>query len=990
MKRLFLLCLLIAVTATAFAQRVTVSGRVVEEDGTTPIEQATVQILSLPDSAYVNGCVTDPNGNFTLPAVKAGKYVVKVSFVGYNTQMKSITLVSSRTKENIGTCFLPQDGVLLGEAVVVAQAAQVEVKEDTIQYNASAYRVPEGSALEELVKKIPGAEVSEDGKITLNGKDISKIMVNGKEFFSGDTDMALKNITVDMIENLKAYDRKSDLARITGIDDGEEEAVLDLTMKQGQNQGTFANMDLGYGTKKRYTTRGMLNRFSDNYQVSIMGNANNTNDMGFPGGGGGFRGGNNNGLRANKRIGGNFAYENKYIETGGNIQYNHNSTDVQSLGSNHNFQSNQYGNSRSMQFGSSTNFNFDYRLEWKPDSMNNIIFRPRANYRKNSNDRNSLSTSSNSDPSEAGSLLSIIQEFLAEGNHSVFDALNDQQKLILLNAQRQETLSKSSSTEISGELQFNHKFSSNGRNLTFRVTGGFSDGKSESFTNSDQWFFQSGFDDTVTRRFTNTPTKNSNFSGRVTYSEPIAKAVYLQFSYMFTHRFSKSDKQVYDLGDLLNSADAIGMLPINYSQNQDKDQSKYVENVFDNHDIAVTLRVIRPKWQLNAGVNYKPQYSKTSYQQGANMDHLDVFSRSYNNVSPTIDYRYNFNKQTRLRIEWRNNASQPSVSNLVPAIDTSNPLTISAGNPELKPSYTNNVSLQFNTFIPSSQTTIVSRFNVRATSNNVSNMQVYRENGGTYSMPKNTDGNWNMFGMFVFNTALKDKRFNIGTFTNVMLNNMSSFFNNGQKVTLDTNNFQNFYNAFNQLEAIKNITKSLVINERLSFNFRSDWFDVGVNGGLQYQKSDNKLDASKNTNTYNFSYGLNGNLRFPWNMSISTDLTNNSRRGYSEPTFNTNELLWNVQISQSFLRGKAATLTLQFFDILGQQSTVSRSISANMQSDTEYNAIHKYAMLKFTYRLNLMGSRDARAGRGRDGWGGFPGGGFPGGGRPGGGFGRPF
>lgn len=990
-KKLMLLIMSLMVT-TAFAQRVTVSGRVTETDGKTPIEQATVQILSLPDSTYINGCVTNPKGNFTLPAVRPGQYAIKFSFVGYMSKVQSVNLTRNKTQVNLGTVTLADDAVMLKEAVVVAQAAQVEVIADTIQYNASAYRVPEGSALEELVKKIPGAEVSEDGKITLNGKDITKILVNGKEFFSDDPNVAMKNLTVDMVDKIKAYDKKSDQARVTGIDDGEEEAVLDLTMKKGQNQGVFANVTGGLGTKDRWMGQANVNRFSDHNQFSVMANLNNTNDMGFPGGGGGFRMGGNNGLTTRKMVGANFAMETKKLEMGGNIRFNYTKNDVQSIGSSINNQMENYSNNRSARLSKSQSINFDYRLEWKPTTSDNLIFRPRASYSKNDNTNNSYSTSSKVNPEDEPSLLAEIKEFLNGSGISVLQALPEQQRLNLINAQMSQSLSNSKNTNVSGELQYNHKFGDSGRNLTFRLTAGYTDGSSESFSNTDQWLFQYGDSASHVRRYTDTPSKNYNYSGRLTYSEPIAKGVYLQLSYQYTHRFSKNDQNTYDWRNQLDLLDnPIGFLPSNYLSFRDPSQSKYVENNFNDHNVGLTLRVNQPKWQLNAGAMWRPQHTQTYYQQGAEMTHLESFSHNYYNLAPTIDYRYNFSKQTRLRVQWRSNASQPSVSNMIPIINNSNPLNVSGGNPELEPSYSNNISAMFNTFIPSSQTSIMTNINYRSTSNSVSNMTVNNKmTGGTVSMPKNIDGNWNAMGMFVFNTAFKDKRFTVGSFSNVSFNNMASYFSNASsseeaQSMIRVDNFQHFLEDFRNLKAEKNITKNTSLSERLNFAFRTDLFDVGINGSIQYSNVTNKLQPKSNARTYNYSYGINGNLNLPWSMSISTDLTNSSRRGYNDASYNTNELLWNVQVSQRFLKGKAATLTLQIYDILRQQTNFSRSVIGTGWSDTEYNAINSYAMLKFSYRLNLLGSKDMRDRmRGRMGGpGGFGGPGGPGG--PGGG-----
>ncbi|MCF0160242.1 MAG: TonB-dependent receptor, partial [Bacteroidaceae bacterium] len=582
-KKFLLLFLLSFMVMSAAAQRVTVSGRVTEKDGKTPIEQATVQILSLPDSTYINGCVTNSRGVFTLPAVKPGNYAVKFSFVGYLTKTQGVNLTRNKTQVNLGTITLSDDAVMLKEALVIAQAAQIEVVADTVQYNVSAYRVPEGSALEELVKKIPGAEVSEDGKITLNGKDISKILVNGKEFFGDDPSVAMKNLTVDMVDKIKAYDKKSDQARVTGIDDGEEEAVIDLTMKKGQNQGIFANLTGGIGTKGRWMGQGNVNRFNDHNQFSIMANLNNTNDMGFPGGGGGFRMGGNNGLTTRKMFGGNFAMETSKLEMGGSLRYSYSKNDVQTVSSSFNNESQfaKYSNSNSARLAKSQSLNFDYRLEWKPTKFDNLIFRPRASWSKNDNTGSTYTTNSNEDPNSNDTFLSGVQSFLSGSGISVLEALPEYLVVNLVNAQKQESLSHSKSTSVSGELQYNHKFGESGRNLTFRVNAGYSDGNSESFSNSDQWFFAQVDSTSAIRRFTHTPTKNYNYSGRITYSEPIAKGIYLQFSYQYNHRLSKNDQNTYDWSSLESVLDnPIGYLPPDYLQYRDASQSKFVQNKF--------------------------------------------------------------------------------------------------------------------------------------------------------------------------------------------------------------------------------------------------------------------------------------------------------------------------------------------------------------------------------------------------------------------------
>ncbi|MEG2332670.1 MAG: carboxypeptidase-like regulatory domain-containing protein, partial [Bacteroides sp.] len=328
-----MLMLLCSISALAQNKVITVSGKVIEEDTKEPVEMAAVQLLSLPDSTQVVGVVTNKQGGFVLPKVKAGKYLLKISFIGFYTKMLPLQLANNVPVKNVGTIALKTDAVMLSEAVITAEAPQVSIVEDTLVYNSSAYRTPEGAMLEELVKKIPGAEVDESGNVKINGKEIKKIMVDGKEFFGGDVKTGLKNLPVNMIDKLKTYDKKSDLARITGIDDGDEETVLDLKVKKGMNQGWFGNADLAAGTEKRYSGNLMLNRFVDKTQFSFIGSGNNVNDQGFSGGGGGPRWRRNNGLNATKTLGINFATETPKLETGGSARYNYRDADIASINS---------------------------------------------------------------------------------------------------------------------------------------------------------------------------------------------------------------------------------------------------------------------------------------------------------------------------------------------------------------------------------------------------------------------------------------------------------------------------------------------------------------------------------------------------------------------------------------------------------------------------------------------------------------------------------
>lgn len=966
MKKLLIwTVLLLTATLSTYAQNkiVTVSGRVIEAGTKEPVELAAVQLLSLPDSAQVAGMTTSTQGYFSLSKQKPGKYLLKVSFIGYVTKIIPVQLTANVPAKKMGNIELATDAVMLQEAVVVAEAPQVTVVEDTLMYNSSAYRTPEGAMLEELVKKLPGAEIDDDGNVKINGKDLKKIMVDGKEFFGGDVKTGLKNLPVDMVDKLKTYDKKSDLARVTGIDDGEEETVLDLTVKKGMNQGWFGNADLGAGTKDRYTGRMMLNRFVDKTQFSIIGSANNVNDQGFSGGGGGPRWRSNNGLNATKMLGANFATQTNKLELGGSVRYNFQDADILSINSSERFlqNGNSYSNSNNKNRNKGTNLNADFRMEWKPDTLTNIIFRPNFSYGRTNNASRSESGTFNEDP------FNLI---VNPNDYLNFDNLSDDPlKDIRVNATNSASLSKGKSLSGNATLQVNRKLNNRGRNLTFRGVFGYGDNDNDQYTQSETRYYQLlnhlGGDSILYRnQYITTPTRNYNYTAQVTYSEPIAKATFLQFSYQFQYKYSKSDKTTFDLLDYPDWAIG-GALPSGYESHTVDSLSKNAEYRYYNHDASVGLRFIRPKYQLNVGMSFQPQNSTLSYKKG---DYMIDTTRTVFNFAPNMDLRFRFSKVSQLRFTYRGRSNQPTMENLLPITDNSNPLNIRMGNPGLKPSFAHTMRLFYNTYNAEKQRGIMTHFSFTATQNSISNSTRYNEEtGGLITRPENINGNWNAFGMFGFNTALKNKKYTINTFTNVNYQNNVAFLYNQ-----DTKNND------------RNTSTGLTLGERVTGSYRNDWFEFSLNGSINYTAERNKLRPENNQEPYTYSYGASTNITMPWKMTLATNIANQSRRGYRDSSMNRDELIWNAQLAQSLLKG-AATVSFEVYDILRQQSNISRSLSADMRSVSEYNGINSYCMVHFIYRLNIFGSKAAREkmmNSGRRGFGGpgrGPGGGFGGG-----------
>ena len=965
------------------AQR-NISGKVIESDSQEPVAQTTVRLLKS-DSTMVTGSLTNLDGIFRVKAPANGNYIVQVTCVGFKPYTKNVK-ISADKDIALGTIELKPDAIMLKGATVTGQAAKVTLKEDTFVYNASAYRTPEGSVVEELVKKLPGAQVDDDGKITINGKEVKKILIDGKEFMTGDTKTAMKNLPTSIVERVRAYDQKSDLARVSGIDDGEEETVLDFGIKRGMNRGYMVNADLAAGTRSRYSGRIFAGMQSSDLKIFIPMSANNVNDMGFPGGGGGRFGGGRQGLTATKMLGFNLNYEKKdRFKLDASIRWNHSNVDAVVRRSTEDFMSGNastFSNNLTSNMSRTNSWNARFRLEWTPDSLTNIMMRPQFNYNSNDGLGEGYSMTFDEDP-----FKTIKDPFDDEELQKLID------KGVVKNRNVNNSISYSDSKSAGGWLQLNRRLNSKGRNITLRFSGNVGEGMSRSFTNSLVEYYQLvnqfGEDSTYqANRYAVTPTKNWNYGLRATYSEPIFRQVYLQFSYQYQYSYTKSDRATYDFSNY--AADFFGVTPRYRGWDdylallggsplegfRDDKLSRFSEYRNYNHTAEIMLRVVRKAYNLNIGFQVMPQRSHfTQDYQGVHTDTV----RTVTNIAPTADFRWKISNVSQLRFNYRANSSQPSMSDLLDITDNSDPLNVRKGNPGLKPSFTQNFRLFYNNYIQNHQRSIMANVSFSTTRNSISNMVTYdAASGGRTTRPENINGNWNTFGMFMFNTAIDSAGFfNVNTFT-----------------TLSYNNSVGYVSVGRNTDSQKSTTKSTTVGERLAASYRNSWLEFELNGSLEYMHARSELQSNNNLDTWTFSYGGSLQLTAPWGTQLSTSMNMNSRRGYNDASMNTNELIWNAQVSQSFLRGNALTLSLQFYDILHQQSTFSRTVDAMRRSDTEYNAITNYAMLHVIYRLNIFGSGSNRGPQGGPGGpgGGRRGGGFGGpggGGRPGGGFGGP-
>ena len=931
-------------------RRLTIRGQLIDADLKEPMVQATIQLFQASDSTFAGGTVSSEKGNFYLEAPSAGTYKLRISSVGYQTIERELTL-RRHENQDLGTLLMETESVMLQEAVITGRAAQVIVRKDTIMYNPEAFRTPEGSPIEELIKRIPGAEVDEDGNITINGKEVKKILLDGKEFMLGDVETALKNIPVNIIQNMKFYDQQSDQARITGIEDGEKETVLDFSIKKGMNRGYMTNLDLGGGTAHRYASRGMASSFTDKTRVVILGNFNNKEENA------GWW--NRRGLNSRKMLGTNLNYDDgKKLKLDASIRWNHRGGDNQTETAVQNFYSETsrtFSNTDAKNYTRSNNWWGNIRMEWKPDSLTNILLRANGSYGSNDATNTSISATFNDDP------YLYVDDPLAY--------IDPQGKLgpYLVNHNLNTGLSYGETKNAWAMLQLYRRLNPRGRNIVVRFEANGGNSENENVSNSEVRLFlvkdEAGEDSTYyTARYNTTPSNNSGYVVSTTYSEPLWKGAHLQFNYELRYNQNKSDRQTYDFSQMEQDPFSgihpeyrewdpwLSSLYDQMDQYLDKNLSRFSEYKNYTHNLRLTLRHREEKYDYNIGFLVQPQHS--NFIQDYRGIYVDTI-RNVTNLTPTLNFHYKFSDQSNLWIHYRGDTRQPEMTQLLDITDDSNKLNITQGNPGLKPQFTNSLNTYYNNYIVKYKRSIVIYANYRHIRNSISNMVRYNpDTGGSITRPENINGNWNINGGFTFNTALDSAaHWNIGTDTRIRYNNYVS------------------YVAQQQADAEKNTTKTTNVNERLTFGYRNDWLEVTLDGVVNYQHSRNELQPTANLDTWMLNYGGQFLVRLPYDFEVSMNLHERSRRGYNDASMNTNELIWNGQVSKSFLKNKSLIVALNFYDLLGQMSNYERWVNATGRSDTKYNSVNSYAMLHVRYRLNMFGGKIDTEGRYDKKWG---------------------
>lgn len=893
--------------ASALAADIT--GTIVDSTGE-PLTGASVQVISLPDSLRKGYQIAGENGEFKFTGLKPGKYILLTNMTGMDDDRREIEIKKDDEEMELGRIKLIESAILLKEAVVTAVKAAVVAKQDTIEFNADSYHTAQNATVDDLLKKLPGVEVGTDGSITSNGKSITKILVNGKEFFGDDPQMATKNLPSNMVDKIQVVDRKSDLARLTGVDDGEEETVINLTVKKDMNNGWFGNVSGGYGTDDRYQASFVVNNFRDGNQITLLGGMNNINERGFTDRGmGRFSSfGGNGGINVSQRLGLNFNVGKEEIfRVGGNVLYSH--TDRKStsrtatqflLPDSVNYQD---AGSRSRDKGH--NINSDFRLQWNIDPQNTIEFRPRLslNFRESNKNDSSL---------------------LMQGNANRTPINRN------INAQN----NKGTSVETSGNFIYNHKFANRpGRSISFHAQYSFSNTHQKATTWSEIAYYLLNDEDELLYRFIDNHTWSNAVQGRLTWTEPIGdakKGNFINIAYRLRYQWNNSDKSTYNLGD---PSDPEHFIPPFISEvpegaEFDSNLSNSFRNKFFTQELQVGYKKVSKSLNLDAGLMFAPASSKS---EDLINSARNIPKRWVMNVSPYANIRYKFGDNSSLRANYRARTSQPSMTQLQPVADVSDPLNIIIGNPDLKPTFTQNINIHFNDFRLSSQQSIFAMVNTSFAINSVvSKTTTDRETGGRTTTYSNVNGNFNIFGMAMITRPFTNRKWRFNARMNVRYANTPGYING------------NF-----------NKTANLGLSPAAGLTFSSDIFQMTINPNYSYSNATNTLPDQPDRETHSYGFFSDASLFLPFGLELTTDLRFSNSSGYSQG-YDSKQWLWNAQISYSFLSDKSLTFAVRAYDLLGQKKNISRSIGASSIVDSEFNDLTRYVMFSLTWTFNTL------------------------------------
>ena len=971
-KRIIISCALILIGQSAFAQATyTVKLKLIDEKTSEPVAFATASLTQKGESTAARYVLTDAEGAASLTKVKKGTYILKAELMGYKAHEQEIIIEKNM---DLGQIKMSEDVEVLDAANVSAVGNPIVVKKDTIEYSASSFKTSDNDMLEELLKKLPGVEVAADGSITANGETITKIMIDGKPFFLDDPQLASKNIPAKLIEKVKVVEKKSDQALFTGIDDGEEETIIDLSVKKGMMDGWFGNIMGGGGhdvpgegsdmNDPRFQAAAMMGKFGDKTQLSVILNGNNTNNRGFNdvaggmmsemrGGGmgrgmGGWGGGNGISTSWMGGLNGTWDLFDGDMELSGNYLYNRSERVVEEESSRITYMedgSQLLNRNIGANTSRSQGNRFGMRMEHDFSKNTSLIFEPQFNFGSGSYAEHS---EFNTDRAFGADTTHTNRGFTDNiGDNSNWTASG----FVLL----RQKLGKPRRT-ISVNLRYNFR---NNEMLGYNQSLTYADGDNDGIWDQNP---------EVVNQKIERISKNASLNGRIVYTEPLAEHLNLEVNYQYGWNRNISKKIAYNSG---NIGDALGkdVKSLIYQEQGSVKDLTYSNDILNrtiNQRGGLSLSYQKPGVRAQAGLAFTPTdtYNETNGK---------TYHNTVVNWAPQASFNYEFNDYTHMRVRYNGRSNQPSTSQLMPVPDNSDPLNVSLGNPYLQPYFNHNLNANFGYTNKETFTSINGNVGGGMVDNAITNAKWYDNAGAQYSIPVNGPGTYSANGRIMINTPIAKSDFSIFSMTNASFNQSTSFIGKG---TLDSGKYYNaetaefnydlFHDDYPDLSKADDVfttnkTQTMSFMQRLRLTYRTDIVELVAGGRTRMSKSWYTMTAANVNTTWSNQMEFSMNWTVPGGMNIIADADYNWYNGYTTPQ--EDEIIVNAEITQLLFKNKF-TLALRAYDIFGQSKNLSVSDNQNIHQEVRNNTLGRYVILSLTYRFGTFGGNGGRGQRG--------------------------
>ncbi len=903
----------------AQAQTYTLKGDVKDEQGNA-LPSASVFLLEKADSTLIQFTSTNVDGQFEIKSVAKGEHIVQVSFVGFLTKYQFVSASGDEKVITINTITL-KDNNQLGELTVEAEIIPITIDKDTVNYNAGAFKVREGDVAEDLLKKLPGVEVDKDGNVKAQGEKVDRVLVNGKEFFGDDPKVATKNLPAGTIKKVQVYDRKSDQSELSGIDDGENYKTINIELKDDAKTGFFGNVTAGYGYNNttepgsfdRYDLKANVSKFTKKTQFAFLGQVNNVNKQGFSFEDyAGFVGGFGN------------------ATDGGNMwEFNSGSASIplSSGGTAGISRSMAGGINLSHDFSKKTKLMSSYFYSIYDNTLTQDVFtenflREGSFISESATDRQTLFGAHNV-TLRFDHKIDTTHTFRLRGNvklndgtiESISNSYTNNTSGNIQNTSNTEYFSDSRNFSYNASLLHSFKFKKIGRVLTSNLSGSSSNNNRplDLIANNRFYNYSPDFYFDIPLVQEQSQIQNSfNYEGKVTYTEPLGKKRYGEISYA---RRNNNYESINEFIDVLEDGTLVPntILSNNYTNDYIYDRA------------GLSLRQIRNKYNLTVGVD-----GQMSSLKGVVNDTMPVV-KNFQNILPRVNFRYNFTTSKNFNLRYRTSVDEPSITQLQPVRNNTNPLNLYLGNEDLLAAYTHSLYMHYLSFSQFSGTSFYANLSSRYTKDRITNAtEINPETYVRTNQPINVDYDFNVSSYISFAAPLKF---------------MKSKFN------LSSNN--GYTNSIVFVNAVKDIVERYNTGVDFSLeNSKKDILDWMV--GVSFNQTTSVYQQSTDFNQVYYTTTYYTNITFShdrWLLNTGFDYN-----VYSGDAFAENQIipLWNAYIARVMLKSRRGELRISAFDILNQNIGFSRTADLNFIQQERTNNLARYFMLSFTYRLNKM------------------------------------